>query len=228
MHRGFELESSSLPTRVQEVKLYTSMKHLQASIYLSYVDSLGGWNEPREAIKILKMGPMGEEAMRPLLAHEYGHVATFELGEKATTMPWWSVEGVAELSAETLGGRDDVYAWRRVLRWHREGQLLEWSRLADFRGEAANHYDHVYAQGQHMLGYISERFGRTGRNTWLREMAQGKSLEEASRIAFRREWAEVDRDWREEITQEAAKGTPQGARAAPDAPQPEEAAPAHQ
>ena len=36
---------------IQVVKIYGDMQHLQASIYLSSVQGLSGWNEPREAIK---------------------------------------------------------------------------------------------------------------------------------------------------------------------------------
>jgi hypothetical protein len=69
---------------VPEVKLYPTMSHLQASIYLSYVDGLSGWNEPHESIKILARRRMQPANLRPLLGHEYGHVATFLMGEQIT------------------------------------------------------------------------------------------------------------------------------------------------
>ncbi len=199
VHEGFGLTEDDIVGRVQPVKLYSSMKHLQQSIYLSYTDALGGWNEPHEAIKILARAGTGPRMLRTLLAHEYGHVATFELGDKASAIPWWILEGVAELSAENYSrGRTGVD--RTVRNWASSGGLIEWERLADFRGEAANHYSHVYTQGHHMVGYISDRFGRAARNDWLTRMAAGATPAEATSAAFGVTFEELDAQWRESLT----------------------------
>lgn len=205
VHEGFELEHSELPKHTQTVKLYRSMLHLQESIYLSYDDGIGGWNEPGESIKILVTRPDREgKSFKPVLAHEYGHCATFFLGPKASAMPWWALEGVADLSAETFSnsraGTD-----KRVRGWARKGELRRWEQLADFRGEAQEHQGFVYTQGHHMVGYISDRFGRTKRTQWLREMANGKSLEEASTAALGMSWEQVDNDWRASLSEANSK-----------------------
>ncbi len=199
VHEGFELMDDDIVGRVQQVKLYATMEHLQQSIYLSYEEPLGGWNEPGEAIKLLASAVRRRGSARKLLAHEYGHVATFELGDKAPKMPWWALEGVAELSAEAFaGGSPDSL----VRMWARNGDLLEWNQLADFRGEARGHPMHVYKQGQHMLGYISERWGRSGRNTWLTRMAGGESLDEATQGALGITFEQLDREWRASLEAE--------------------------
>lgn len=190
VNEGFEVAID----RVQEVKLYGSMRHLQQSIYLSYTDSLGGWNEPGESIKILVGRRSKPAELKPLLAHEYGHVATFEYGARASEMPWWVLEGVAELSSEAYGGAGGVS--RLVSRWARSGKLADWGRLSDFHTVAAADQRHVYSQGHHMLGYVSEKFGREGRNKWLRAMAQGASLDEATRGAMKMSFEELDKAWR--------------------------------
>lgn len=190
VNEGFEVAIN----RVQEVKLYGSMRHLQQSIYLSYVDSLGGWNEPGESIKILVGRRSKPAELKPLLAHEYGHVATFEYGPKASDMPWWVLEGVAELSAEAYGGARDVS--RMVGRWAANGKLADWDRLADFHTVKTEDQMYVYSQGHHMLGFVSEKFGRSGRNAWLRAMAQGATLDDATRGAMKMSFAELDAAWR--------------------------------
>jgi hypothetical protein len=209
-------------THVQEVKIYPSMRHLQASIYLSYVDGLSGWNEPGEAIKLIASNKSSAGHLRMLLGHEYGHVATFEFGPEATNMPWWVLEGVAELSAEKFaamnqGKGDDPSEYGRgarttVERWSKRGKLAEWSELSDFRSVKKELMGHVYQQGHHMVGYVSQRFGREGRNTWLRAMGQGKSIDEASREALGMSFEQLDREWRaslppkeEEPAEEAEK-----------------------
>ncbi|HYE02547.1 MAG TPA: hypothetical protein VD963_04860 [Phycisphaerales bacterium] len=189
---GFEYR----PAITQEVKLYPSMRHLQASIYLSYADPLSGWNEPGEAIKILARENMMAGALEPLLAHEYGHVATFELGEHATKMPWWLVEGVAELAAEAFSPGLADASRAAVESWARRGRLAPWEPMADFYTCPPRYHGHVYRQGHHLLGFVSETFGRTKRNQWLTLMARGGTLDEATAGALGLSWAQLDERWR--------------------------------
>jgi hypothetical protein len=196
--------------RVQEVKIYPSMKHLQESIYLSYVDGLAGWNEPGEAIKILTRPNTTARSLRGLLAHEYGHVATFELGPKANDMAWWILEGVAELSAERfVGAGSGKNVEALVIGWQNTRKLAAWDDLADFhKVQDSSERDlqgKVYKQGQHMMMFISDTFGRDARNTWLREMSQGKTIDEASVAAFKMPFAELDAKWRDAVVALAAK-----------------------
>lgn len=190
--------------RVQQVKVYTSMQHLQQSIYLSYKDPLGGWNEPGESIKMLANDSQSGRAMRILLAHEYGHCATFDLGSQANHMPWWLLEGVAEYcSAHVAGGRSDMQ--RLVRSWAEKGDLREWDQLADFRGEAMKHQAHVYSQGHHMVAYVANRFGQATLVAWLRAMANGQSLDEATQAALGTTWSSIDTDWRATLPMPAVK-----------------------
>lgn len=181
--------------RVQQVKVYRSMGHLQHSIYLSYTDPLGGWNEPGEAIKLLGDQTQSGRALRSLLAHEYGHCATFDLGPRATDMPWWVLEGVAEHCSSVVTGVAGRGA-RRVDSWARSGNLRSWDQLTDFRGEAMNHQGHVYAQGHAMIAHLDQRFGLDRVVAWLAGMAQGQSLESATLAVFDASWSEIDAAWR--------------------------------
>jgi hypothetical protein len=210
VHEGFELtQDKDLTERVQQVKLYASVRDLQESIYLSYSDSLAGWNEPGESVKILPAGHFNKRELRVLLAHEYGHVATFQLGPKANDAPWWVLEGVAELSAEAYS-RDEKSTDRIVKMWAGNGGLVDWEKLSDFRGEATRHMAQVYTQGHHMLSYISERFGRRGRNKWLTAMAQGSSIEDATKAALGMSFADLDKEWRASIKTKKTDEKPGG------------------
>ncbi len=201
--------------RVQEVKLYANMRHLQESIYLSYVDGLSGWNEPGESIKLLTRPTAGKRGLRTLLAHEYGHVATFELGEKANDMPWWVLEGVAELSAERFAsvGKD---ADNIVIRWNEKNALAKWEDLADFHkvqeDSPRDLQAKVYKQGHHMMMYISDRWGKDGRNAWLRAMAQGKTIDEATRAVAGMSFDELDLAWRGRVKEMAAEAAEKKAK----------------
>lgn len=195
----------------QVIKIYPTMRHLQSSIYLSYVDGLSGWNEPGESIKLLASDKTSDKQLRPLLAHEYGHVATFDLGPHATTMPWWALEGVADQSAEKFVAENGGYAdkpeeygrdaARAVERWARRDRLAPWDRISVFRDTPREYGGHVYKQGQHMLGYITRRFGLPARNAWLTHLARNTGpgvLDAATRetLGLAGGFAELDADWR--------------------------------
>lgn len=192
-------------TGVQRVKLYTSMRHLQASIYLSYTDGLGGWNEPGESIKILVSRAPAKAGLRSLLAHEYGHVATFQQGPKATDMPWWILEGVADFAAATFRDNPRAQADRQVAAWHRAGKLADWEELTDFRSVPRDKSPMVYRQGEHMVRYVTDRFGQAGRNRWMTLMAQGKTLDEATREVSGDGFDALDAAWRMSVADAVAK-----------------------
>src|SRR5690606_33805844 len=88
-------------TKPQIIQLYQSMDHLKATVYLCMPDHvLGGWNEPGESIKFMDSYIKGKEGWTYAFAHEYGHVATWELGDRAVDLPWWVTEGLAERCAQ--------------------------------------------------------------------------------------------------------------------------------
>jgi hypothetical protein len=204
VHASFGVQGdSALAARPQTVKLYPSTAHLQASIYLSYTAPLAGWNEPGESIKLLTSPTAGRE-ISSVLAHEYAHVATFELGPKANDMPWWVLEGIAELvSAETRGAapsaRSGAAIERRMKALARKRLIVSWDKLADFYGEAQKHMAAVYEQGHAMLAFVTARHGRESRRAWLEKMARGATLDAATRDALGTSFEDLDRTWRASI-----------------------------
>ena len=195
VEEAFELNETDFPKHIQKIKIYGSMKHLQASICLSYEDGLGGWNEPNESIKLLAgRNSASKGSLKTVLSHEYGHNCTFQLGPKANEMPWWVLEGVAELCAENVAGARAPD--RRVESWARRGQLADWADLADFHNMKPGLSGKVYTQGHHMMKYISEEVGREGRNRWMRLQSNGKTMDEATQEVFGFDFAALDAQWR--------------------------------
>lgn len=194
VHRELGVEVA----RVQEVKVYPSVRHLQASIYLSYAEGLSGWNEPGESIKMLGRPGASEKSLRALLAHEYGHVATFELGPRANDAPWWVLEGVAEVAAQAFAGegRD---AESSVIAWHEGGKLAPWADLSDFRTVPGPMQRFVYKQGQHMVMHVGAVYGAAKRNAWLRAMSRGLSIDDASKETLGLGFDKLDAAWRESV-----------------------------
>lgn len=197
---------------VQEVKLYGTVRHLQHSIWLSYTDSLGGWNEPNEAIKAL-VTPQSAKKISAYLAHEYGHVVSFTLGPKATDAAWWMLEGCADLASEAYR-ENAVQARRRtVSAWALKDELAPWEAITPFplKPEHAKFSRHVYTQGEHMLAWQTEQFGAHARNAFITRLCEGKTLDEAARSAFGKTWKEIDEGWRAAVSVMARDQRPDAA-----------------
>lgn len=186
------------------VKLYQSMRHLQASIWLSYTDGLGGWNEPGEAIKILPSTTSNIDRLKGLLAHEYGHCATFTMGPHATDAAWWALEGAAELASAPFKPGAAKRRDGRVRSWLKSGNLAEWEKISPFPlpKEDERFQPQVYTQGEHVLAFMATRYGDEARITFMRRLCEGKSTDESSRDALGLPWADVDAAWRLSIQQQ--------------------------
>ncbi len=218
---AFELNATDFPKRTKTIKLYASMRHLQQSICLSYEDGLSGWNEPGEPLKILPGRSAPTPArFRSLLAHEYGHCATFELGPKSNDMPWWILEGVADLMTEQVSEKARERAMAGVERWSKAGTLAAWDDLADFEKVPDKLMGRVYTQGHAMLAYITDTFTPVKRNAWMRAMSQGASLDQATTDVLGMPFADLDAKWR--ATLPPKEETPDDPPAAPHVDTPQE------
>lgn len=194
-----EEDAASEPA--QQVKLYNSTAHLQASIFLSYADehgSLGGWNEPGESIKALARGRPSPRKLRTLLAHEYGHVRTFLMGSKASEMPWWLLEGLAEFASEPFA-RTRLQSEAALRRYVANETIAPWDAIADFENTPGQYIRNVYRQGHHMVMFVTDEFGDDERTAWARLMAQGHTLDEATREVLGMSFEELDQRWRKAL-----------------------------
>ncbi len=196
---GFEIENRT----PQQIKLYRDMEHLKAWVYLSMPDTvLGGWNEPGESIKFMETYARDVRGWTRAFAHEYGHVATWELGDKAKGMPWWVAEGAAELAAEAFdadkGARNDALIRRLAAR----GELAPWDQISDYDEAPARLKYLAYEQGRHFVGYFSQRWGRSGRNAWLRAITGGATVDAATREVTGMSFDELDAAWRGTLKEE--------------------------
>ncbi len=190
----------------QIIKLYDDMEHLKATVYLSMPDTvLGGWNEPGESIKFLTRYARDVRGWTRAFAHEYSHVATWEMGPRIKDAPWWVHEGVAELAAEQFdigGNRSNDHLIRGMAG---QGKLAAWDAIADYQTAAADVKMMAYHQGHHLMGYVSARWGRDSRNAWLRRLGQGASVDEATQAELGLSFAELDAAWRESLAKEPSK-----------------------
>ena len=169
------------------------------------------WTDPREAIKIMGRDARGPRTLDGLLPHEYGHAATFWMGDSANKKPWWTLEGIAGYGSGAYRGdyesTEDPARPRtippnlvEIMRtWGEQDRLPPWSDLTDFYTVDPRWTGNVYTQGNHMIAYVTEHFGVSARNQWLRAMATGASLDDATNEALGRSFEELDAQWRASI-----------------------------
>lgn len=189
--------------RVEEIRLYDRRDVLQFSVYPSMFQTdttLSGWSEAGQSIKFMTTYARDVRGWTAAFAHEYGHVATWEMGEKASNMPWWVQEGVAELAAEEFtGGRGRID--RVMVRWAKENNLPDWPAISDYRSTDQKLRLHPYHQGQHMVGFITDRYGAEKRVAWLAAMAAGADVEKATARVLGLPFAELDAAWRAHVAE---------------------------
>jgi hypothetical protein len=202
VHEKFHIDpDAELVDRTQQVKLYRSMAHLQASIFLGYADvhgSLGGWNEPGESIKVLARRRTNADYLRKLLAHEYGHVLAFAWGDKASDMPWWLLEGLAESASEPFAPTRAM-SNSAMQRFARIENIAPWELISDFENTPRAVQGHVYRQGHHMVMFIEDNYGAEKLAAWSRSLARGKTLDEASKEQLGIPWETLDQNWRRHV-----------------------------
>jgi hypothetical protein len=78
--------------------------------------------------------------------------------------------------------------------------LADWADISDYRTSPAALKILAYHQGNHLVGYISQRWGRKARNDWARAMAAGQSLDEATRAVLGLAFVDLDQAWRSTLT----------------------------
>jgi len=211
--------------RPLQIKLFDDMEHLKATVFLNMPDAvLGGWNEPGESIKFMNYYASRVDRWTAALAHEYGHTATWEMGPRMRDSPWWLHEGVAELSAEEFT-RDadsiDLMMRRRAALPGTRG-LIPWDDLADYQKAPQSIKHMAYHQGHHFVGWISDQWGREGRNKWLRAVGAGSTIDQASREVFGESFAQLDARWRSSLASPSSlpPAPAPGAGGAPPPPPP--------
>ncbi|MDX2118274.1 MAG: hypothetical protein SFY96_08850 [Planctomycetota bacterium] len=181
--------------RNQVIKLFHTSDQLKFSIALSYNDDIDGWNEPNESIRLVSTPDQSRDDFRGLIAHEYGHVCTFALGPTANDMPWWTLEGVAEMCAEPFT-RDGVNNLRELRSMADKGTLVPLKDLADFGKVTPQNFGHVYTHGHAIVTWIRRTKGSAVLDRWLRAMSNGTSYEKACIDLLGMTPAAIEQQWR--------------------------------
>jgi len=186
------------PAEPHIIKLYRSPQELKFAIALSYNEDIDGWNEPGESIRLVTAKDKPESDFRALIAHEYGHVCTFALGPAANDMPWWTLEGIAELAAEPFA-KDGIEHMRGLREDSRKGTLVPLADLANMDTIRPENFGKVYTQGRGVVRHVLTTYGPTKLDAWLRAMANGQAYPAACVSVLGVSDAQLESAWRESL-----------------------------
>jgi hypothetical protein len=186
------------PTGPHIIKLYRSPQELKFSISLSYNDDIDGWNEPGESIRVVTAKDKPESEFRSLIAHEYGHVCTFALGPTANDMPWWTLEGMAELAAEPFA-KDGIEHVRSLRKESAKGTLVPLADLASMDTIRPENFGKVYSQGRGVVRHVLTTYGPDKLDAWLRAMANGMPYPTSCSSILGVTDTELERRWRDSL-----------------------------
>ncbi len=187
------------PAHTAHIKLYESPITLHNWTRISR-PTLTRWNVPEESIKVAlndRLTPPYE----PEMGRELALFVFYEMaGEHAEALPWWVCAGVGEYGAahfRTYSQRHRVLrnmAARAAALGGMETGLWPWDALDTPPVEQAQ--TSAAEQAYTLLHYLTETYGDNARNAWLRAIAQGASVDEATRAQLGTDFATLDADWR--------------------------------
>ncbi|MBN1963183.1 MAG: hypothetical protein JW910_00950, partial [Anaerolineae bacterium] len=171
------------PSAPLEIKLYDNPWALIATTRFSLVNTINGWNEPGEALKL--NAEQGPPAIRTI-AHEFTHYLTFDMaGVTRGNYPWWVAEGMSMYAASLFWTGSERNGYLNTVRGlQEEPGLVNWEDISDFERTPEDLWQFAYAQGYAFVRYVSETYGDDARNEWVRSMAGDQDVAAATEAAF--------------------------------------------
>ncbi len=163
-----------VPAGPLEVKLYDHAWALIATTRLSLAAATDGWSAPGEAIKIAVADSGGTAgADEVTLAYHLARYTLLDVVAGASgNLPVWALEGAAEAIAARYRTQADRNARLLQLQERRRARgLAAWDDLAAPAQLAADLNELARLQGYALLTYVSETYGQTACNVWLRGLA---------------------------------------------------------
>lgn len=201
IYTGVTVEFGYVPEHIAHIQLYESPVTLRNWTRLSMPD-ITRWNVPGESIKI-PLTPNNTAPDEPDMGRELTRFVLYEMGGGTSgKFTWWLQEGIAEYGAmrfSTLSQRNRVLKGIVALALapeNAEEQLFEWS---DLESEPVNLLDEfkpvAIQQAYTIVHYITEMYGKETRNAWIRAIAAGQPVTEATQEHFGMTFEELDAGW---------------------------------
>lgn len=155
---------------------------------------------PSQGLIALHLSPAGSQRpiLRETFSHELCHLLLHE-NIREDLLPKWLDEGICQWVSGSLG---EVLA----------GEGIETTAMDMVRSPIPFHGLHrvfprdrhgmllAYAQSRSVVEYLNSRFGKEGIQVLLRELREGRPLDQALQTVFGLPWEELEKEWLRTVT----------------------------
>lgn len=191
IYDGVTADYGHKPAAPMEIKLYDSRPALWATVLLS-LPGFTGWNEPNESLKLFA----GDDSiLTTVVAHEFTHFLSFDQADQGQPlMPWWLLEGIAQVTAVPFDARGTERYDTVVLNVQEAALstgLIAWEEISNFEETPTEYWQYVYPQGYTFTRFVTEAFGVEARNEWI-VLQSEIEIEEATEEVFDMSFEELD------------------------------------
>lgn len=181
--------------RMVPIRIYPNEKHLAFSQGLTRHESHPSHIDPAQPIKLVVDNEIEDDALKADLARRFAMLTLYEIGSHADQMPWWIASGLCEFAAEKF--EDDLDANMEMVRTRlKAGGLTVFAKLDDFGPLSDEQRTLAVETGHNLLGYVADSYTREQRQEWVRKLANGVTLDTATRDVFGVSADDLEDQWK--------------------------------
>ncbi|MBN1679210.1 MAG: hypothetical protein JW966_02890 [Anaerolineae bacterium] len=166
------------------LRLYENPPMLQTMTRLS-MPEINVWNEPGESIK-MTLTAYNTAPNEPDVSRELTRLVLYDMGSGTHgNFPWWLEDGIAEYGADllrTFSQHSRSLKQIAALAFapdDADQHLVGWDRLAREASLTPGEHTTAIYQTATLLHFITEQYGSTTRNAWIRAIATDQTLDDA-------------------------------------------------
>ncbi|MCA9278627.1 MAG: hypothetical protein H6815_10590 [Phycisphaeraceae bacterium] len=176
------------------IRIYPNEKHFAFSNGLLKHETQPWQIDPAQPVKLIANDEIEEDALKADLARRFTMLTLHEIGSHADQMPWWIATGIAEFACEKF--EDDLEPNMEKVRGPlKAGDLPKFASLSNVSSLSDTDRMLAIEMGHNLLGYIADSYSREQRQDWVKMLANGSSLEAATRETFEISADELEAKW---------------------------------
>jgi hypothetical protein len=145
------------------------------------------WPEKNLIVLFLNRGDLDKTFL-----HELNHVLLGQAFKGAERVPRWLLEGLAVMWADEWSLQRFTTMTTAVL----SGNTLPMDEIADTFPADLLTAEVAYCQSFYFISFLKREFGDAAFQRFIREYAKYKGFKAALRLAYRRDWRDIDGLWR--------------------------------
>lgn len=197
------------PSEVVAIKLYQYPEALRTMVDITYPHVLDTWNQPGEALRLSQDPVLQLPPDDLVIAGQLAYSMLYQwAGDTTGNYPWWVLEGAAQLVAMknfmTVPIRNNQLSEMAAIVAATDAQanlapdvlqMQDWSIMTDRRDVPYLQRRAASLQAGSFVYFIDVTYGQDVRNTWIKSMANEKTLEDACQDVLGKSFEVLVANW---------------------------------